>query len=64
VPHEVGRHLGPEHLGRDPLHRPVVDQVDQVATDQQRIGVGDRPGEGVGGPVDVGDQLDPHAGPC
>jgi hypothetical protein len=36
----------------------VVDQVDQVTADQQRVGAGRRPPQGVGGAVDVGDDLD------
>ena len=49
-----------EDLGQDPGHRGVVDEVDQVAQQQQRRPFGHGLREVVGGPVEVGDDVDRH----
>jgi hypothetical protein len=45
-------------LDRDPLHVAVVEQVDQVAADQEHVGVSGLPAQFLSGAVDVGDDLD------
>ncbi len=59
---ELGADLGTEHAAEDSARRvAVVDEVDQVAEHDQRVGAVARPGERVGGAVHVGHHVHSHA---
>src|SRR6266487_3828574 len=61
-PGEAPRRLRPVHLRHDPLQRPVVDEVEEVAAHQQHVRPCGRHAELLGGAVDVGNDLDPNYG--
>src|SRR6266511_4329190 len=54
--------LGAVDVRHDALQRPVIDQVEQVAADEQYVGLGRLSAELLGGAVDVGNDLDADGG--
>ena len=56
----VSRHPGPELLaqdiGDDSLAGPVIEEIDEVPQDQERLTPGDDGREGIEGPVNIGHQ--------
>src|SRR6266496_1535454 len=56
------RRLRPVDVRHDPLQRAVVDEVEQVAADEQHVGAGGLGAEPLRGAVDVGNDLDADGG--